>query len=230
MKRKVNTSIINMLPEDLIVEIVAQLVSHSSEPFVDLYNLKNTSKLFYAASKDEIVKERIALDREFPSLNWTVTDRGMSILNACAEAGNAEACFILALINIFDKEDISTGVDLLKKATCKGHTEALYLMNIVTLRFQEHHLLTAVNSDGVFGADEINFGHGDDQFELCREKVVNLIRHISWNKWQATLVGNRQQWCKNSECGTVRGWDRHRIFCSNACRWNHEYFALCREM
>lgn len=37
MKRKVN-----MLPEDLIVEIVAQLVSHSSQPFADLYNLKNT--------------------------------------------------------------------------------------------------------------------------------------------------------------------------------------------
>lgn len=54
--------------------------------------------MFFALSKDDMVKQRIALEREFSSLNWTATDRRTTILNACANAGNPEACFILALV------------------------------------------------------------------------------------------------------------------------------------
>ena len=75
--------------------------------------------------------------------------------------------------NIFDKGDISTGVELLKKATCKGHTVAHYLMNIITLRFEEHQHFAAVNSHDVFRVNEIFLATlmNDDQFELSREKV-----------------------------------------------------------
>ncbi|KAJ3701701.1 hypothetical protein LUZ61_005406 [Rhynchospora tenuis] len=216
MKKKAKRpTLLNMLPEDAVVEIVSQLVSSSLQPFADLYNLKSSCKAFFEASKDKMVKQRIALERDILGLTWMATeDKCMTVLKSCGNAGNAEANFMLALINIFKKDDINKGVEFLKKASSNDHKAALYMMKILCVRLQTNILCV----------DQRIFDDYD-QLERCREKVLNAIRLVTWNNWKDNAVANVRR-CKNSNCG-IRGWDS-RCFCSEDCQWNHEYHEFCK--
>ncbi|KAJ4769514.1 HCP-like superfamily protein with MYND-type zinc finger [Rhynchospora pubera] len=220
------TTAINTLPKDMIVEIAAALVSSSPLPFTDLMSFKNSCKVFFEATNDRLVKLRIVLHREFPDLNWKASDWRMTIFKACAEAGNPQACFILALTYIFGDRDICSGVKLLHKAASKGHKEALYLMNIVKLRVQDHPPLANMLPPGVFTSIEsIKFDDNDVQW--CRRKVVHVYEQVTWNDWRVTNVTNRHCCESSSESWFGRWNDRHRSFCSEACRWNQKFIELC---
>jgi hypothetical protein len=101
-------------------------------------------------------------------------------------------------------------------------------MNILHLQLQKHPPLADELSLDISKADERK-NCDDDQFNLCREKALNIIGQVTWNKWRASSMGDEQQ-CKSIGCGVARGWDGHRSFCSNTCRWNFEHNAFCREM
>ncbi|KAJ4766159.1 hypothetical protein LUZ62_076534 [Rhynchospora pubera] len=225
MKKKAKRpTLLNMLPEDAIVEIVSQLVSSSSQPFADLYSLKSSCKALFAASKDKMVKQQIALERDIIGLTWMATDdECMAVLNSCGDAGNAEANFMLALINIFKKDDIDRGAEFLKKASSHEHKAALYMMNILSVRLQKHNPSADGNSH-TLRVDQRIFDDYD-QLKWCREKVLNAIRLVTWNNWQDNAGANVRR-CKNSNCG-IRGWDC-RCFCSDDCQWNHEYYEFCK--
>ncbi|KAJ4819008.1 F-box family protein [Rhynchospora pubera] len=225
MKKKAKRqTLLNMLPEDAIVEIVSQLVSSSPQPFADLYSLKSSCKAFFEASKDKMVKQRIALERDIFGLTWMATDdECMSVLKSCWDAGNAEANFMLALINIFKKGDIKRGAEFLKKASSSDHKAALYMLNILCVRLQKHNPFAEGNSH-TLKVDQRIFDDYD-QLKWCREKVLNAIRLVTWNNWQDNAVANVRQ-CNNSNCG-IRGWDC-RCFCSKDCEWNHEYYEFCK--
>ncbi|KAJ1696604.1 hypothetical protein LUZ63_005116 [Rhynchospora breviuscula] len=225
MKKKTKTPLVAKLPEDVIVEIVVQLVSSSPLPFADLCSLKKSCKTFAMVSKDRMIKKYIALEMEISTLNWTANNRCMPILSSCADAENVEACFILALANIFDNEDIYKGVELLKKASSNGHKGALYMMNILRIRLQKHNISVDMNSHNKVDQSTFN---DYDQLKCCREKVLDVRRLMTWNKWLASDAGNMRR-CKNSNCG-ISGWDDYKCFCSDGCRWNHEYFELRRRM
>ncbi|KAJ4756405.1 HCP-like superfamily protein with MYND-type zinc finger [Rhynchospora pubera] len=225
MKKKTKTSLVTKLPEDVIVEIVAQLVSSSPLPFADLCSLKKSCKTFAMLSKDRMVKKCIAIEREISTLNWTPNNRCMSILISCADAENVEACFILGLVNIFDNEDICKGVELLKKASFNGHKAAFYMINILRIRLQKDNIPVDMNSHNKVDQSTFN---DYDQLKWCRERVLDVRRLMTWNKWLASNAENMRR-CKNSYCG-ISGWDDYKCFCSDSCRWNDEYFELCRRM
>ncbi|KAJ1702021.1 hypothetical protein LUZ63_001800 [Rhynchospora breviuscula] len=239
-KKKVKTpTLTNMLPEDVIVKIVVKLVSSSPHPFADLCSLIKTCKAFFVASKDKMVKQQIALEREVDVLTWKLQVKNhqiMGIYNSCANAGNAEANFMLALINMSVQGNINGGVELLKKASSNNHKGALYLMNILRVRNQNLRLSCDVNLHNALKADQRTFDDYD-QLKWCRENVVNTILGVTPNYevrcrllCQLTTVVNWER-CKNSDCG-IRGWESlncRECFCSDiACRWKNEYNEFCK--
>ncbi|KAJ1685795.1 hypothetical protein LUZ63_017185 [Rhynchospora breviuscula] len=224
MKKAKRPTLLNMLPEDAIVEIVSQLVSSSPQPFADLYSLKSSCKAFFVASKDKMVKQRIALERDIFGLTWMATnDECMAVLNSCGDAGNAEANFMLALINIFKKDDINRGAEFLKKASSNDHKAAFYMMNILHIRLPKQNPFADGNSN-TLKVDQRIFDDYD-QLKWCRERVLKAKRLVTWNNWQDNAVANVRR-CKNSNCG-IRKWDC-RCFCSGDCQWNHEYYEFCK--
>ncbi|KAJ3707191.1 hypothetical protein LUZ61_010896 [Rhynchospora tenuis] len=181
--------------------------------------------MFSEATDDRLVKLRIVLLKEFPYLNWKSSDWRMTIFKACAKAGNPEACFIVALTYIFGDRDISGGIELLHKAASKGYKEALYLMNIIKLRVQDHPPLANMLPSGAFSSIEsIEFDDNDVQW--CRKMVVYVYDQVMWNNWRASDTMNRQG-CESWKCRFSRWYDNHSSFCNEACRWNQKFIEIC---
>lgn len=78
------TSSIKTLPQDLLVEVVATVASHS---FVDLHAIKICCKDFLDATEDSYVWRKVSLDT-FPLIQWYPNDKTSSFLNRCREYGN----------------------------------------------------------------------------------------------------------------------------------------------
>ncbi|KAJ1691813.1 hypothetical protein LUZ63_015968 [Rhynchospora breviuscula] len=215
---------IDTLPNDMIVEIAMQLVSNSPLPLTVLRSFKNSCKMFSEAAKDRLIKQRIVLQREFPELNWKATDPRITIFKACANAGNLEACFIVALINIFGDRDISRGVELLHKTASNGHKEALYLMNKIKRRLQNLPQLANMLPANAF-SDIKNIKLDDDEIQRCQARVAYVCQQVTWNDWR-----DSKKFCENLGCRIGAWYNYNRSFCSEACRWNQRFIELCERM
>ncbi|XP_038979888.1 uncharacterized protein LOC120110002 [Phoenix dactylifera] len=176
--RAKTTTSIKSLPHDLIVEIVAQLVSLSSTPVSDLENLQMTCKMFRTASKAKLVGQHISLEKEW-SMHWWNKERYFAILNNCAAAGNLKACFILGLENVFNLESLNLGLRYLEKAMVGGHDAATYTMGI--LLFGDHRTrqigMEYLNKIGVVSGgteDSERMKFQNPYFEQCRRQIQRL--------------------------------------------------------
>ncbi|XP_073104400.1 F-box protein At2g35280-like [Elaeis guineensis] len=213
--RAKTTTSIESLPQDLIVEIVAQLVSQSATPISDLEKLQMTCKMFRAASKTKLIGQRISLKKEW-NLHWWNKRRYFAILEHCAAVGNPEACFILGLENVFNLGRMSLGLCYLEKAIIGGYGAAIYTMGI--LLFGDHRTrqmgMQLLNRIRAVGTDTV------------RRDVLESVRMITMNKRSPGQIER----CTNPTCGRVEGWNERQSFCSEICQWTSEYVEFYTNM
>ncbi|CAH1441891.1 unnamed protein product [Lactuca virosa] len=118
------------LPKDLLVDILAHVGSSS---FIDVFNAKQCCKDFLEATEEHYVIQRISIDK-FPTIPWyPQSDNVCSFLMNCFDKGNPESLFRRGIIDYFEKAEVESGLEYLKMASKKEHTEATYVYGMILL-------------------------------------------------------------------------------------------------
>lgn len=117
------------LPDDLLVSIMMSVSSTATSPS-DLINIMITCKRLYLMGLHRLVLANAALAAlAVKASRWS--DGAHRFLKRCADSGNAEACFILGMIQFFCLRNRSRGVFLMAKAAMVSHAGALHSLAII---------------------------------------------------------------------------------------------------
>ncbi|XP_039118750.1 uncharacterized protein LOC120254784 [Dioscorea cayenensis subsp. rotundata] len=234
MGEKYCKSFIDIIPQELIEEIVAYIASTSSRSLHDLKILRGCCKSFYVASKSRKVGQLMRVD----NLWYLDMKEYISVLQNCAQKDNLEACLVLGLIDCM-KLKMDSGIQYLTNAAFKGHLLAGYVGGIILYKNQE------TRPSGMAMLNMVAIGrvdHGSKPFESkksgnyiinnCRYSAAKLFRDIVWSiecKWL-----EKEEWeCESRLCGRkiddilCNEWLGEdglvREFCSHVCRWKYEF-------
>ncbi|XP_076948849.1 F-box protein At2g35280-like [Bidens hawaiensis] len=230
------------LPKDLLVNILARVASSS---FTDLFNAKLCCKDFLKLASHDYIFQCISIDK-FTIIQWTPPrDRArFSFLTHCFNKGNPESLFrqgmlriskmymfdIFCLTEYFNIPDVESGLEYLKRAVEKGHTEAIYAYGMILL------------------------SRGDDQSDQQGLNLLNSVNHSRSRCWNVKetrkkvesiydqIRGNdpvtpEKVYTKCQKQDHVRrfetiGWSFERdeeITSCDVCRWYRE-LVYCRAM
>ncbi|XP_057452142.1 putative F-box protein At1g67623 [Lotus japonicus] len=183
---------IKMLPRDLLVEVVATVVSHS---FIDLCIIKKCCKDFHDASEDINIWKRVSLDK-FPLIQWLPNDKISSFLKRCRECGNMESLYREGLQKYFyypnGKID---GFELLKVAAQKGHKEAKYVCGMILLCSEDEELRKQ-------GLEHMRLLRKSKCVVGSRNKVKRLLGFM----WKSNGEFGRNQTPLCNSKNTCKGW------------------------
>ena len=117
----------------------------------------------------------------------------------------------------------------MRRAVCKGHSAALYLMNVLRARLQ--YLMKM--GVGVIPADtykgNVSSLWTSDNIVACREEVLDVLQDVRWIKWKA-IDAHYVKPCMKSGCRKETGWDGYINSCCYECIWINEHFKICRTM
>ncbi|KAK7347394.1 hypothetical protein VNO80_21924 [Phaseolus coccineus] len=84
---------IKLIPEDLLVNVVARV---SSESYIDHHNMKVSCRDFFHASKDNYMWQQVSLEK-FPLIPWSLKEAFDYFMQSCKEGENIEALFRVGL-------------------------------------------------------------------------------------------------------------------------------------
>ncbi|XP_027345360.1 F-box protein At2g35280-like [Abrus precatorius] len=214
------TATIKSLPKDMLVEVVARVASHS---ITDLHNMKMCCADFLDAADDNHVWRHVSLDK-LPLIQWFPNDKALSFLKRCRESGNTESLYREGLQEYFSypKGNIR-GLESLKMAAEKGHTDAKYMYGMILLCSEDNELRTQ-------GLEHMRFLRKSKCIIRCRKNVVQTAK-FRW-KNNGTLACKPTPLCHDKN--TCKGWsvkkgqwlllndDDDDIELCEYCRWDHE--------
>ncbi|ONK78892.1 uncharacterized protein A4U43_C01F720 [Asparagus officinalis] len=235
--RKLNrkSSIVSILPQDLLLEVTKQIASKSSTPLRDIRVLRATCKSFYRASKEKLVGRSLAVDKE-DMLQWWENNAYFALLRDCADCDNLEANFILGVEEIYNLNQGRSGLQHLQRAMDGGHLAAAYFMAILLFRhaatkYDAMNILNRVSTGDLSSTKSVTpcTKSGNPTVNRCRRETIRVIRK-SWKKEFEIEPGVP---CKHRNCGRddgdgvidpwVKDGESPRVFCSHLCRWTYEY-------
>ncbi|XP_057418877.1 putative F-box protein At1g67623 [Lotus japonicus] len=210
---------INLLPRDLLVEVIAKVASDS---FIDLHTIKTCWKDFLDATNDSYVWQRVSLDK-FPLIHWS-NDKASWFLSRCRDSGNIESLFREGLREYFNcPHGKMNSLEILKMAAQKGHKEAKYVYGMILLCSKNDELRKQ-------GLENMRFLRKSKCVVSCRNKVKRLLDSM-WKK-NSPLERNHIPQCQfKSTCKGWRvktgGWvllndEDDDISLCEYCRWDHE--------
>ncbi|KAF4396805.1 hypothetical protein F8388_004773 [Cannabis sativa] len=138
---------INWLPNDLIVDILADVAATSIS---DFFNAKLSWKLFNKLAKenDEYIHNKLSLD-ELSCHPWDLylCKEAIALFMKCLHSQNSEAMYrqgVIDYLNFHQKKE--SGLELLEKAANTGHLGASYFMVGVTDPIAGSILTTQINN------------------------------------------------------------------------------------
>ncbi|XP_057418897.1 putative F-box protein At1g67623 [Lotus japonicus] len=219
-----SSAAIKSLPRDLLVEVIANVASHS---FIDLHNLKKCSKDFLNATEDNYVWQQVSLET-FPFIEWYPMEKKSSFLERCRKSGNIESLYREGLREYFNHDpsgNINHGLEFLKVATQKGHKEAKYVYGMILLCSKDDDLRKQ-------GLEHMRFLRKSKCVISCRKKVQRFLRSMWTNN--SMVEHNLSTLCNCKS--TCNGWrvkrgrwfllddddDDYDTSLCEYCRWDHE--------
>lgn len=161
-------SFIKFLPKDLLIEVLAKVASGSVS---DLYKAKTCCREFLHASDDDYIYEHVSLDK-FPQIPWFTTDKEISFLKRCKESGNLESIYREGMIEYFSSLKLNTGLESLRKASQKGHKDAMYVYGMIMICSQDEE-------QRKHGLQLLRFLKMSKCIKRSRKRVKNFI----WSMW-----------------------------------------------
>ncbi|KAL5064954.1 hypothetical protein RYX36_026691 [Vicia faba] len=131
---KRSLAVIQLLPKDLLLEIVASIASQS---FVNVHIMKICCIDFLSITEENYVLQNISLD-SFSVIQRFSNEKALTFLSRCMESGNIEILFRDGFREDFgsSNENNIGGLERLKIAAQKGHKDALYVYVMILLCFK----------------------------------------------------------------------------------------------
>lgn len=217
---------INLLPEDLLIEILAKVAASS---LTNLFNAKLVTKNFLKASENGYIFRHASL-KNFSNLLWGNNDKFWSFMENCNKNGNSEALYKKGMLEFFTHCKEASGLDNLKVAAQKGHVEASYVYGVILY-------LTSSKQEGLEFLKRCEAKLGGQMVE-CRRRVKEFVGEI-WINNKIFLPENDSSDQKSCSCvikkNKVRnnGWDcideddSYGEGTCEACKWNGEVLRFC---
>ncbi|KAI3738418.1 hypothetical protein L2E82_28449 [Cichorium intybus] len=212
---------IGSLPKDLLVDILAWVGSSS---FTDVFSAKQCCKDFLEATEENYVIQSISLDK-FPTIHWFPPSDGVrSFLMNCFDKGNPESLFRQGMIKYFNLGEVESGLEYLKRASEKEHTEATYVYGMILLsqgdRWSEQGL-KLLNS---MKNSLTRYWDVDD----CRNKIKRVLNAMWINN--TISVQEISMECQKGDHGVhrIRRLEDEEINSCYFCMWYREFFLFCR--
>ncbi|KAK1420061.1 hypothetical protein QVD17_21369 [Tagetes erecta] len=226
--KKPATKTLGSLPRDLLVDVLGRLAKSS---FTDLFNAKLSCKDFLESTTDDYIYEHISIDK-FPIIHWlSPSPRVSSFLTHCFNKGNSESLFRKGMIAYFNLGNVESGVEYLKSAMEKGHSEATYVYGMILLS----RATDDESSEGLNLLNSMNFSKSRCwNLQECRHKVKLTLAQI----WINNPVNLQQL---NTKCRegdhairfAKRGWsldEDKEISSCDTCLWYRELIFFCKIM
>ncbi|XP_076916169.1 putative F-box protein At1g67623 [Bidens hawaiensis] len=250
------TSTVRALPRDLLVDVLARVASSS---FTDLFNAKLSYltilfnscmmlnlpifKLIFAREKintadfefldstsDDYVSQSISIDK-FPIIHWFPPSKSaLSFLTHCFKKGNPESLFRQGMIDYFCMVNVNCGLEFLKRASDKGHSEATYVYGMI--------LLSSGDQSSQDGLNHLNCMNNSKSrhwnVQECRNKIASMLSQM-WINNPVTLDKVNTQCHKQDHAIRFerRGWsldeDKEVASCEK-CLWYRELVYFCKAM
>ncbi|CAI7806008.1 unnamed protein product [Closterium sp. NIES-54] len=117
------------LPDELLTTILSMVAARASTPQDFLSCRLASSHLRRISLLPEILAVLPSPALACPAKHYTLACR--SFLSACAAAGNAEAAFLLGMVEFYCLERVASGMKRLVQAAKAGHAAALHSLSII---------------------------------------------------------------------------------------------------
>ncbi|GMI81855.1 hypothetical protein HRI_001854800 [Hibiscus trionum] len=220
MTTNIRSNIVGSLPQEMLSEILTHVASNSITDFV---NFRLSCKAFLEASNHAYIFGNVSLEK-FDFIPRTKSEENFQ--NLCKAANNPEALYRRGMIDCFSRRKPKSGLRWLRKATERGHVEAIYTYGIILICFggklrEEGHQV--VKSLGLvkFNKTSLRIVVG------CRSKTEKAFSRM----W--VYVGLPSP--KQVDCGCDRerpkcrgsrmdqAWQPSNLCtCYDSCFWDHE--------
>ncbi|KAI4368494.1 hypothetical protein MLD38_017046 [Melastoma candidum] len=125
----VSRSRFDLLPMEILIIILSKLAA-SADCALDFVSVLATSRIFNIVGGDSDVLAHASL-RVFDIGIHQWCESAHRFFNHCVEAGNAEACYSLGMIQFYCLENRSIGLSLLAKAAKRFHAQSLYSLAVI---------------------------------------------------------------------------------------------------
>ncbi|XP_054777345.1 putative F-box protein At1g67623 [Prosopis cineraria] len=205
-----NTNV-ESLPSHVLSEIFATVASSS---VADLYALKTCSRSFQnLIEEDDYIYKHVCMQK-IPYIPWFITPQESSFLTRCKQSGNPESLFREGMVKFFKEVKTDSGLERLKEASQKGHTEARYVWGMILLCSEEE-------DERKQGVELLRYLGKLRCVKTCRKKVKEFLGMM----WiiNRTLFGN------NNNNNNGRDYHHQRLLCgSKMCRGLQEIARLER--
>ncbi|CAN0896132.1 F-box protein At1g67340 [Linum grandiflorum] len=123
------SDIFDVLPDDLVICILAKLSSSASSPS-DLINAMLTCKRFNGlAILPQVLTKASQKTFAIKAASWS--ESAHRFLKLCADAGNVEACYTLGMIRFYCLANRGSGASLMAKAAINSHARSLYSLAVI---------------------------------------------------------------------------------------------------
>ncbi|CAH9093722.1 unnamed protein product [Cuscuta europaea] len=204
-RRAKRTAKINLIPRDIIVDILVRVASDS---LPDLLHAKFSCHEWNELGDDVNVYKHASL-AEFPVISsWKPESaekkrKVASFLNKCIDAQNLEALFRRGVVGYFNGKEQEYALECLRKAGNAGHVGAVYVICIISMLFmggedkeKGMEVLSAMKK-----SDELRGKVGD-----ARRELTSIVKEI----WNGDFVVHRQKpdcCSREDHCCTKTGWD-----------------------
>ncbi|KAG5521912.1 hypothetical protein RHGRI_034212 [Rhododendron griersonianum] len=226
LERGNNFAMINSLPSDLLVDVLARVASSS---FTDLFNSKLCCRDFRGAAEEECVLEQVSMVG-FPVIHqWLKSEKVSWFLNQCVQIGNPEALYRQGMVEYFSSMRMESGLEKLRRASEKGHAEASYVYGII--------LVCMGGQSSVEGLKLLNAMKGSTTsqstrfaiFQDCRKRIEAVIRTMWINNH---LAGRQRRSCCHENTSRLKQtWEGRSQVEDDAscesCKWDREVSLFC---
>ncbi|XP_076892051.1 putative F-box protein At1g67623 [Bidens hawaiensis] len=222
-----STSNVRELPRDLLVDVLARVASSS---FTDLFNAKISCKEFLDSTSDDCIAQSISIDK-FPIIHWFPPSKSaISFLTHCFKKGNPESLFRQGMIDYFSLVNVNCGLEFLKKASEKGHSEATYVYGMILLSSGDQSSQEGLNLLNCMNNSKSTHWNVQD----CRNKIDSILSQM-WINNRVTLDKVNTQCHKQDHAIRFkrRSWsldeDKEIASCKK-CLWYRELVYFCKAM
>ncbi|KAL1289797.1 hypothetical protein HN51_058175 [Arachis hypogaea] len=123
------SELLEILPDDLLLSILAKLSSSSNSPS-DFIRVLLTCKRLNTLGLHSMVLSK-ASQKTFSVKARSWSESSHRFLKRCADAGNIEACYTLGMIRFYCLEHRESGRSLISKAAMRCHAPALYSLAVL---------------------------------------------------------------------------------------------------
>ncbi|KAM6547479.1 hypothetical protein CsatB_019155 [Cannabis sativa] len=225
---------INWLPNDLIVDILADVAATSIS---DFFNAKLSWKLFNKLAKDndEYIHNKLSLD-ELSCHPWDLylCKEAIALFMKCLHSQNLEAMYrqgVIDYLNFHQKKESS--LELLKKAANAGHLGASYFMGIIYICKEDHHKSDDESEQSCtkLGLQLLGNIKTSAQMLECRKKLKEIANSLWLTQNHDFLIPKLFE-CQFPE-RKRRLWpclDDDLLLCCHTCRLNNEITFVCNLM